>query len=74
MHRQYGNAQAPCQYDIVIVPSARADAVLVASHARDEKERAARMRAETSDLRLGLYGMRDTSARKGLIHKPCAGG
>ncbi len=59
---------------VVVVPRARAESVLAASCARDEKERAVRARLEAGELGLDLYGMRDTLARKGLTYKPYAGG
>lgn len=55
---------------VVVVARARAEAVLAASLAREEKENANRARFEKGELGLDLYGMRETLARKGLTYKP----
>jgi 4-hydroxy-4-methyl-2-oxoglutarate aldolase len=57
---------------VVVVPRARAAAVLAASLARDEKERAVRVRLQAGELGLDIYGMRGALARKGLTCKPYA--
>lgn len=55
---------------VVVVARARAEAVLAASRAREEKEAANRARFEKGELGLDVYGMRETLARKGLTYKP----
>jgi 4-hydroxy-4-methyl-2-oxoglutarate aldolase len=55
---------------IVVVPQARATAVLEASRARDAKEAANRARFQAGELGLDLYGMRETLASKGLVYRP----
>ncbi len=54
---------------IVVVERERAQAVLSASRAREDKEAATRARLEAGEIGLDLYGMRDTLARKGLTYK-----
>ena len=51
---------------VVVVRRERAGAVLGASRAREEKEKAVRARLEAGEVGLDIYGMRDTLARKGL--------
>ena len=54
---------------VVVVPRERAEVVLAASRARDEKEAAVRARLAAGELGLDIYGMRDNLARKGLTYK-----
>lgn len=56
---------------VVVVRRERAEAVLAASRARDEKEAAVRARLAAGELGLDIYGMRDHLARKGLTYKGC---
>jgi 4-hydroxy-4-methyl-2-oxoglutarate aldolase len=51
---------------VVVVPRREADAVLVASTAREEKEEASRQRYRNGELSLDVQGMREPLARKGL--------
>jgi 4-hydroxy-4-methyl-2-oxoglutarate aldolase len=51
---------------VVIVPRARAAAVLEASRQREEKERASRERYQAGELSLDVQGMREELERKGL--------
>jgi 4-hydroxy-4-methyl-2-oxoglutarate aldolase len=52
-----------------VVRRERAEVVLVASRARDEKEATVRDRLAAGELGLDIYGMRDNLARKGLTYK-----
>jgi 4-hydroxy-4-methyl-2-oxoglutarate aldolase len=54
---------------VVVVRRERAEVVLVASRARDEKEATVRDRLAAGELGLDIYGMRDNLARKGLTYK-----
>jgi 4-hydroxy-4-methyl-2-oxoglutarate aldolase len=54
---------------VVVVRRERAGAVLGASRAREEKEKAVRARLEAGEVGLDIYGMRDTLARKRLTYK-----
>ncbi len=54
---------------IVVVERERAEAVLAASRAREEKEAANRTRLEAGELGVDLYGMREALARKGLTYR-----
>jgi 4-hydroxy-4-methyl-2-oxoglutarate aldolase len=58
---------------IVVVSRERAETVLAASRAREQKEAANRTRFEAGELGLDLYAMRETLARKGLTYKPFDG-
>jgi 4-hydroxy-4-methyl-2-oxoglutarate aldolase len=53
---------------VVVVPRERAEIVLAASRARDQKEGAVRTRLAAGELGLDIYGMRDKLARKGLTY------
>ena len=55
---------------VVVVPRAKAAAVLVASQARDAKEADNRKEFEAGALGLDLYAMREKLAAKGLTYKP----
>lgn len=54
---------------VVVVERARAETVLAASHAREEKEAAIRSRLKARQLGLDIYGMRDALAQKGLTYR-----
>jgi 4-hydroxy-4-methyl-2-oxoglutarate aldolase len=54
---------------VVVVRRERAEVVLAASRARDEKEATVRARLAAGELGLDIYGMRDNLARKGLTYK-----
>jgi 4-hydroxy-4-methyl-2-oxoglutarate aldolase len=54
---------------VVVVPRARAQAVLDASRAREEKEAANRKRLQAGELGLDIYGMREALQNKGLTYK-----
>ncbi|MBV8913026.1 MAG: 4-carboxy-4-hydroxy-2-oxoadipate aldolase/oxaloacetate decarboxylase [Acetobacteraceae bacterium] len=54
---------------VVVVRRERAQTVLAASRAREEKEAGNRARLQAGELGLDLYGMRETLARKGLTYK-----
>jgi 4-hydroxy-4-methyl-2-oxoglutarate aldolase len=54
---------------VVVVTRERAETVLAASRAREEKEAANRARLKAGELGLDLYGMREPLARKGLTYK-----
>ena len=58
---------------VVVVQRARAETVLAASRAREEKEAATRARLAAGELGLDIYGMRETLARKGLTYKRYVG-
>lgn len=51
---------------VVVVPRARAEAVLAASRAREAKEDATRIRLRAGELGLDIYGMREKLAARGL--------
>lgn len=55
---------------VVVVPRGKAETVLAASRAREDKEAANRARFEAGELGLDLYGMREALASKGLAYKP----
>lgn len=55
---------------VVIVPRARAEAVLRASEARERKEAGTRARLQAGELGLDIYGMREKLAAKGLTYRP----
>ena len=57
---------------VVVVGRTRAESVLAASRSRDEKERAVRVRLQTGELGLDIYGMREKLAAKGLTYEPYA--
>lgn len=54
---------------VVVVQRERAQSVLAASRAREEKEAANRTRLEKGELGLDMYGMREALGRKGLTYK-----
>ncbi|MBV9251826.1 MAG: 4-carboxy-4-hydroxy-2-oxoadipate aldolase/oxaloacetate decarboxylase [Acetobacteraceae bacterium] len=54
---------------VVVVARERAEAVLAASRAREQKEETNRARLKAGELGLDIYGMRETLARKGLSYK-----
>lgn len=53
----------------VVVRREQAAEVLAASHAREEKEAAARVRYRAGELSLDVHGMRERLARKGLTYE-----
>jgi 4-hydroxy-4-methyl-2-oxoglutarate aldolase len=53
---------------VVVVSRERAEIVLAASRARDQKEGVVRARLAAGELGLDIYGMRDKLARKGLTY------
>lgn len=53
---------------VVVVARERAEIVLAASRARDQKEGAVRARLAAGELGLDIYGMRDKLARTGLTY------
>jgi 4-hydroxy-4-methyl-2-oxoglutarate aldolase len=53
---------------VVVVPQERAENVLAAGRARDQKEGAVRTRLAAGELGLDIYEMRDRLARKGLTY------
>jgi 4-hydroxy-4-methyl-2-oxoglutarate aldolase len=53
---------------VVVVARERAEIVLAASNARNQKEGAVRARLAAGELGLDIYGMRDELARKGLTY------
>lgn len=53
---------------VVVVPRRKADEVLAASRARQEKEAASRARYRAGELSLDVQGMRERLARKGLVY------
>jgi 4-hydroxy-4-methyl-2-oxoglutarate aldolase len=54
---------------VVIVPRARAEAVLAASREREEREAVARKRYASGELSLDVSDMRDALAAKGLTYQ-----
>ena len=54
---------------VVVVRRERAEAVLSASRAREEKEAGVRIQLKAGALGLDIYGMRESLARKGLTYK-----
>ena len=54
---------------VVVVERERAEAVLAAGRAREEKEAGTRARLKAGELGLDIYGMREPLARKGLTYK-----
>jgi 4-hydroxy-4-methyl-2-oxoglutarate aldolase len=54
---------------VVVVRRERAEAVLAASRAREEKEAGNRARLEAGQVGVDIYGMRESLARKGLSYK-----
>jgi 4-hydroxy-4-methyl-2-oxoglutarate aldolase len=54
---------------VVVVRRERAEAVLTASRAREEKEAGVRIQLKAGALGLDIYGMRESLARKGLTYK-----
>jgi 4-hydroxy-4-methyl-2-oxoglutarate aldolase len=57
---------------VVVVPQQQAESVLAASVAREKKEAANRLRFESGELGLDVYGMREMLAHKGLTYQPFA--
>jgi len=54
---------------VVVVARERAEAVLAASRAREEKEAKVRARLKGGEMGLDIYGMRDAVAQKGLTYR-----
>jgi 4-hydroxy-4-methyl-2-oxoglutarate aldolase len=59
---------------VVVVRRAEAEAVLIASAAREAKEDATRARLKAGELGLDIYGMRDALANKGLRYEDAQSG
>ena len=53
---------------VCVVPRLKAQEVLKASHAREEKEAATRKRLKAGELGLDIYGMREKLAKAGLVY------
>jgi 4-hydroxy-4-methyl-2-oxoglutarate aldolase len=58
---------------VVVVKRAEAEAVLIASAAREAKEAATRQRLKAGELGLDIYNMRDALAKKGLRYVDAEG-
>ena len=58
---------------VVVVPRLRAEAVLAASRAREEREAKARARYQAGELGLDINNMRPALAAKGLVYLDHAG-
>jgi 4-hydroxy-4-methyl-2-oxoglutarate aldolase len=53
---------------VCVVPRLKAQEVLKASHAREEKEAATRKRLKAGELGVDIYGMREKLAKAGLVY------